>query len=160
MKSPKSGSSDNKFKVLMDEVIGSGTSRKVYSIKGTPDFVIKESQNPLVNQLEEEFFQKSKNVNVDRYLGTIDSISETGKYLVMEFLSDIAESEITLQCPKEVTDMKLSNFGKNKNGDIKMRDFGLQNQSDPSGEIKSIKLGGKEFDEINEMYKKLKNLGW
>lgn len=152
--------SDCFFRILKDKEIGSGTSRKVYSIKGISGYVIKESQIPLVNQREEEFFQRSKVVKVDRYLGAIVSISKSGKYLVMEFLKDIDDQEITLTCPAELIDMKRSNFGKNKSGHIKMRDYGLQNNCFPSGTIKSIKIGGKELDEIRELNTKLKELGW
>lgn len=160
MKIPKTGSPDDEFKELIDEEIGRGTTRIVYGMKNIPDFVIKESPDPLVNQREEAFFKKSKKINVDSCLGTIVSISETGKYLVMELLRDIDDSEVILKCPVELTDMKRSNFGKNKSGDIKMRDYGLQNQSDPSGQIKSIKIGGKELDEIKELNKKLNAIGW
>jgi hypothetical protein len=72
--------------------------------------------------------------------GEVVAISESGKYLVMEKLVNIDQSEhhATPSLPDWVDDLKPINFGKTDAGRIKTRDYGL---ADVSPALNKAKTG-------------------
>lgn len=131
MSIPPTNSPDVDFDNLIGGFIGSGSARNVYKVNDNPNVVIKvaksQRQNGANQQEERYYFQAAiaQNQSVLNVIGKVESISQTGKYLVMEYLSDITDSNlVSVQVPSDLTDIKRSNFGYDSTGNIKMRDYG------------------------------------
>ncbi|CAH1574364.1 conserved hypothetical protein [Vibrio owensii] len=135
---PINRSPDQSYIDLMDKKIGDGTSRQVYSILACDDYVIKFNEEAGANEKEANFYDHASKLvekDVVDSLGKVLSISETGKYLVMEKLEDVSQSgSFNVTIPKEIGDFKRSNFGEVDNK-IKLRDYALQESALPSGEV-------------------------
>ncbi|MGX7345455.1 hypothetical protein ACWM9A_06135 [Acetobacter pasteurianus] len=69
--------------------------------------------------------QIKSNQELAPLFGECVAMSASGKFLVMEKLDDLTEQQVAKRlCPPWVTDKKLSAFGSNKVGEIKLRDYG------------------------------------
>ncbi|UJR53255.1 hypothetical protein [Dickeya zeae] len=129
MKLPAISSPDICYDSLKGDEIGYGGSRIVYDIAGYPDWVLKEcmvSENT-PNKYEWIVYSTAVEKKYNMLLSTlaeIHSISESGKYLVMEKLTTHTISNgDSCNVMEELTDLKKSNFGRGKNGDIKSLDY-------------------------------------
>ncbi|MCK6868556.1 hypothetical protein L8R18_08200 [Enterobacter kobei] len=126
---PKCRDSDEKFEALKGDKIGSGQSRSVWKINGHEDYILKESfeGKERINENEAKYYYLAKTEGLTKViicLAEIHSISETGKYIVMEAL-DTTTSLTGKICniPAEIADKHQKNFG-TKNGQIKCLDYG------------------------------------
>ena len=82
---------------------------------------------PAANLMEWFIWNAVEQSAIRDHFGQCVSISETGKYLMMERLTDILRSDWPKvpSVPDWLNDRKPSAFGKDKDGRIKVRDFGL-----------------------------------
>ncbi|ELY1990300.1 hypothetical protein SL034_005448 [Vibrio harveyi] len=131
MSIPPNQSPDIDYDNLIGNFIGSGSARDVYEVTGKPNLVIKvakSNQQYGANQKEASYYQQAQtaeNQAVLDVIGEVESISQTGKYLIMEHLSDITDDELVpVQVPSDLTDIKRPNYGYDTKGNVKMRDYG------------------------------------
>lgn len=132
---PACRANDSIFKALIGSEIKSGNTRNVYEVNGYPYLVIKEDTKSDNGSNETEatlyFTAVIKNLqNVLECIADIISISQSGKYLIMEKLDTNIPNNLrsTSKMPAEVSDNKLSNFGVTLNGKIvKCLDYALLN---------------------------------
>jgi hypothetical protein len=105
-----------------------GGSRRVYYVKNNPDRVIKEVRADSfvgTNFIEWFVWNWIKDTGLREVFGECFEISETGRYLIMERLDDLAEDEYskTPSVPDWLTDVWHRSFGKNRERRIKIRDY-------------------------------------
>jgi hypothetical protein len=123
---PKKNSPDSEFEalwLLCSKRIGIGTTRDVYEIPGH-DYVLKVVKVPshVTNWNEIVLYQMKSHLNE---LAEISSWSRSGKFLVMEKLSDVNAADLSSYTyPDYLTDRQESNYGKSSSGEIKARDYG------------------------------------
>ncbi|RTN93640.1 hypothetical protein EKN76_13935 [Enterobacter bugandensis] len=128
-KLPNCGDSDEKFEILRGNFIANGQSRSVWKVKGHDDYVLKESfeGKECININEAKYYYLANNEGLTKIiacLAEIHSISETGKYIIMEALdTSVSLTGKTCNVPKEVADKHKKNFGI-KHGVIKCLDYG------------------------------------
>ncbi|RQM47137.1 hypothetical protein EHZ19_15905 [Paraburkholderia bannensis] len=67
---------------------------------------------------------QSRNGPIANIVAEVRSISASGKYLIMERLTDIGNTATTICYPSWATDLKPENFGITSAGNAKLRDFG------------------------------------
>jgi hypothetical protein len=158
---PKNDSPDSDYVGLLGNSIPGGSSRDVYHVIGCNDCVIKVNAQCGANNNESNYYFDALNNRSDvlRCIGKILSISKSGKYLIMEYLPDIAcPKAVTVDVPTDIDDLKRSSFGE-VDGVIKLRDYARKKLGIPPGEIgkytiQSINVGnelknfGNELDSI------------
>jgi hypothetical protein len=98
------------------ELIGQGTYREVYELKGNPDFVVKVEKDPT----------KARFANVCEWINWIDNkewdylypwlcpcvdITENGQFLIQHRAKPIKIDQLPEKVPSLFTDLKASNFG-------------------------------------------------
>jgi len=123
---------DSAFEDLIyTEPFGRGTARVAYDVRGNREVIVKKSIRtfPGSNMLEWFIWNSASQADdptLSNLLGRCISISETGKYLMMERLADIDQGDYANipNVPVWFNDPKPCAFGKNKNG-IKIRDYGM-----------------------------------
>lgn len=103
--------------------MGVGTSRKVYEIPGHPEAVIKVGLNSNFANWAEFVVFATVGDEEEPFLGTIQAISQSGKYLIMERLRDLTPDEHLPDVPPWLTDIKRSSFGVSPLGTTKVRDY-------------------------------------
>jgi hypothetical protein len=83
--------------------------------------------SPAANYCEQLIWSSLQGTELEKDFGQILGISHSGKYLMMERLSDITEEEfkLTQDPPNWLQDVKFSAFGKNAEGEIKLRDYAM-----------------------------------
>ncbi|MEI7184381.1 hypothetical protein WCT96_13685 [Pectobacterium carotovorum] len=168
---PACRSDDSDFHKFIGQKIKSGTMRDVYEVDGYPDFIIKEDRttNHGANETEAAVYFTAiinKFQAVLECIAEIRSISQSGKYLIMEKLNTNIPNELRPcgNMPNEVTDNKLENFGVSlKNNKIKCLDYAqLSDNHKPgeiSGRVRSANLPSvegvtdmrKDMDSINDI---------
>ncbi len=113
--------------IILQPQLGRGTARIVYAVVGDPDAVIKKVHLPFVgpNFVEWQMWQRVKHTKFGSLFGECLAISMTGRFLIMERLDDITQSDWpnTPSMPVWLQDLNPTNFGKNTNGEIKVRDY-------------------------------------
>ncbi len=141
------GLADNTFADEIDRSIppiGSGTSRIVYSLPKYPDLVIKEMKRPfpMANMVEwlvwnalvkmaDNHLNCVTNVRLQTMFARCHSISETGRFLLMERLSVLNDTDQLDRAsfPSWLNDVKPAafgldtSFGKDALGHIKVMDY-------------------------------------
>lgn len=117
--------------LIAAEPFSSGTARVAFDVRGDPEVIVKKviGTFPGSNMLEWFIWNSASQADdpaVSNLLGKCISISETGKYLMMERLADIDEGDYANipNVPVWFNDPKPSAFGKNAQG-IKIRDYGM-----------------------------------
>lgn len=119
---------DAEFEARKGSHIGSGVGRNVYEVKDNPDADIKESKDvtPAPNWLEYFIWSAVRGTAIEAKFGQLLGISESGRFLMMERLSDLddAEYESTPAPPTWLNDVKKNAFGRNADGKIRIRDYG------------------------------------
>jgi hypothetical protein len=113
--------------LIVEPQIGRGGARVVFAAKDNPCVVNKKVHQRFVgpNVIEWIIWASMKKTQLAKLFGECLTISEAGRYLVMERLEDIAQSDWshTPVMPDWLNDLKPSNFGKNSSGVIKLRDY-------------------------------------
>jgi hypothetical protein len=115
---------DQQFEALIQaeqEPLGTGSSREVFSLPGRADAIMKVSINSNAANWAE--FTVYHALNDQSLFGRIVSISESGKYLIMECLDDVPGTGQLPGVPEWFTDRKRENFGIDADGTIKVRDY-------------------------------------
>jgi hypothetical protein len=124
---PKREAPDADFIQFIGEKIHGGTTRNVHKLIGHPELVIKVSKASHRANWTEYLTYKALSENSDADLfGHVQSISETGKYLIMEHLADIPFEQVPQlpPVPQWFSDRKRSAFGFCGASKIKIRDYG------------------------------------
>ena len=87
---------DDDCKNLIDFQIGEGTRRIVYSVKNNPNVIIKEMKNifPGSNMYEHFLWNFMSSTKLSNVFGKCFTISESGKYLIMEYLRQSQDTGI------------------------------------------------------------------
>jgi hypothetical protein len=114
-----------------EERIGSqigkpGGARAVFENTEDSGTVIKKVNGfPGPNFVEHFMWAQIRRTPHAKYFGRISAISESGKYLMMERLDSLDANEVdkTPTIPDFVRDVWVNNFGKNRNSEIKIRDY-------------------------------------
>jgi hypothetical protein len=112
-----------------------GTSREVFRVPTNDSIVIKRTLTafPGANFVEWNIWNAIKQTDLIDVFGACTEISESGRYLVMEYLRDISTNEAadTPTLPDWVTDVKGTTiFGRGLDGKVKVRDYALVNLSE------------------------------
>lgn len=161
---PPENSPDAQFENLVGNKIASGTSRCVHELKGDNYKVIKVAKQPppdssgnpsLCNKIEWELYNYSKNSNlvkIQEVLAEVFSISETGKYLIMEKLNTNLTSAqySSKQYPICISDPKNENFGMDSQLNIKMLDYAALNENfKKNGQIDTSMINDQLYEKPN-----------
>lgn len=121
---------DADIEAMMEaEPFGKGTARHAYRLRADPDAIVKKSvrYRNYSNILEWTIWLAAENhPEFASVIGRCHCLSETGQYLIMERLDDIAEEDYKLlpDIPAWCNDRKPDAFGK-RDGLIKVRDYGM-----------------------------------
>ena len=133
--------SDLEMEVQIGEQIGHGTSRDVFLAKGDNGVVIKKVHlvTPAANFIEHILWNAVRGTKYRDTFGRVHAISVSGRYLMMERLGDISKADYrdTPDVPDWFNDNQPSNFGKNANGQIKIRDYAIGNLGSALGGARS-----------------------
>lgn len=139
---PACRSNDNDFENLIGKSIKSGTMRNVHEVIGYSDLIIKKDTTTknLANETEAivYFTAVIKNFkSVLECIAEVKSISQSGKYLIMEKLQTNIPSDFRPDgmMPVEISDNKLENFGITSNDKIKCLDYALLSDDHKPEEI-------------------------
>jgi hypothetical protein len=117
---------DAEFEALIEaEPFSSGTTRQVYNVPSDPDVVVKKTINdfPGPNIIERFIWNALRDTSLEDLFGRCVTVSWSGRYLMMERLSDTGEDDVFPDIPDWLTDRKRSAFGKDRDGVIKVRDY-------------------------------------
>ncbi|HHX8497307.1 hypothetical protein [Vibrio diabolicus] len=150
---PVNMSPDEDYIKIKGNLINNGSSRDVYEVLNHSEYVLKYNEKAGANRNEEKYYSDAKQLNlsdvIDR-IGTISSISKSGKYLIMERLDDLVNFNGEYEYPDEIQDVKKSSFGQNSAGEVKLRDYALQkpNHTGPSGRVNT--LTRTNIDQMND----------
>lgn len=124
---PQSNSPDSCFEQLwltQTGLLGRGTTRTVYTLRDWSDVVLKVSCTPsnFTNWAEIVAYHFNNESNA---LARVVTWSWSGKFLVMEKLTPLEKGALDrYRFPDFLTDRKLENYGRDKEGNIKALDFG------------------------------------
>jgi hypothetical protein len=113
--------------LIVEPPLGRGGARVAFPVKDNPSVVIKKVHLRFVgaNVIEWIVWNSMKQTTLKQYFGECLSISETGRYLIMERLDDISPADYKAcpTMPNWLNDLKPSNFGKDQSGQIRLRDY-------------------------------------
>jgi hypothetical protein len=106
-----------------------GSCREVFDVIGDRSVVMKKQliTFPGCNMLEWFIWNAISSSPLGDVFGKCHAISETGRYLIMERLNTLTPVDlpVTVNIPMWFTDRKGSGFGKDANGNTKIRDYSL-----------------------------------
>lgn len=122
--------------------LGTGTTRRVYGVKGTPDFVIKQSHAPFhysnfvewtvwhaINEMAEDIMGNEPNPQLLELFARVVAISHSAEFLLMERLQPLKDPTL-LQLrdfPDWLNDRKPNAFGLTSDGRVKVMDYAMVN---------------------------------
>jgi hypothetical protein len=119
--------SDAEFEKLLGEPLNSGGARIAFDLPSKRDAVVKKVHVGFVgtNIIEWIVWNAVQESKWEIMFGRCHAISPTGTYLMMERLNDLpADKRKKLpKLPDWVRDAWPNNFGINRDGEIKMRDY-------------------------------------
>jgi len=131
---PTPESADSLFEELLGEQFDGGMHRIVHDVKGFPDLVIKVSKDSTFANWCEYLVStalRGRPEPVAGLVGSVESISATGRYLIMERLIDINRPLSGIQYPVWLNDgFKRSTYGITASGEVKVRDCGTLKLTD------------------------------
>lgn len=118
---------DQDYLDLQGEKICMGTKRTVYSVKGYPNHVLKVcNESHKANRIEFLIYSALLDMNADEenFFGILEC-SRSGKYLIMERLSDLPpnSAEPRPQSPWWLIDQSDASFGITVDGNVKIRSY-------------------------------------
>lgn len=101
------------FNLLVDDLIGRGMSREVYSSRLMPDCVIKveDGAGSFQNIVEWETWLRVRDTPMSHWFAKCKWISPTGQILIMERTRQPALSEYPDKMPVFLCDLKRTNYG-------------------------------------------------
>lgn len=118
------------FEALKGERLDRGTThRRAFAVKGSNRWIMKVApyrSRTGSNWTEWFIWNNIKDTPLKNAFGECRHISRTGRYLIMERLEDISISERDL-CPHPPSWLKdawYTNCGRDRDGNIKVRDYG------------------------------------
>ncbi|WP_159099636.1 hypothetical protein [Alloyangia pacifica] len=135
---------DQILKNLIDfnNELGTGTTRRVYGVKGSQDFVIKQSHRPFhysnfvewtvwhaVDKMAEDILGNEANLQLLELFARTAAISHSAEFLIMERLQPLKDPD-RLQLggfPDWLNDRKPSAFGLTGDGRVKVMDYAMVN---------------------------------
>jgi hypothetical protein len=125
---------DCEFQALCGEEFQRGQHRIVHHVKNHPNFVMKVDSHTTFANWNEYLVSSAlsgRPEKVAQLMGSVDSISATGKYLIMERLEDINRPLSGIRYPVWLNDgFKRSAYGVTSLGAVKVRDFGTLKLAD------------------------------
>jgi hypothetical protein len=110
--------------------IGTGTARHVYAVKDDGELVIKELKNSALhasgnsNRREFEIWNRIKDSPLQHLFASCKDISDSDRYLLMERLSRLDDTDAIPDMPSWLKDRKRENVGKTSTGQVKVLDYG------------------------------------
>jgi hypothetical protein len=114
---------------LCGDLIGEGHERKVYAHVQNPDLVLKVEKQPryFANVAEWQLYEEVGRVIPDmiKWLARVVDISHSGAVLIQERTTPISIAERPKQVPEWLSDLKLSNFSRTKDGRVVCHDTGM-----------------------------------
>jgi len=118
---------DAEFEKMLGAPLNSGGARTGFDVPSNPDVVVKKVHGGFVgaNVIEWIVWNAVRETEWERVFGRCHAISSTGTYLMMERLNNLPE-DIRKKLPKLpdwVRDARANNFGMNREGEIKVRDY-------------------------------------
>jgi hypothetical protein len=132
--SPVAMHPDKYFEDRLGTSIGAGSSREVFKSLHDPNAVIKKIKHvyPGANFTELTIWNAVRCGKWRDSFGEVVAISETGRYLMMEWLDSLSADELrqTQSVPDWLSDLKPSNVGKTKDGKFKVRDYAMTKLGD------------------------------
>lgn len=115
--------------LISDRHFAAGTSREVFDVPSDPTIVVKKMilAFPGANIMEWHLWGAVKDSFLSDVFGRCLSISETGRFLIMERLDDISPDDgpRVPPIPTWVQDTLPKAFGRDANGIVKLRDYAL-----------------------------------
>lgn len=109
-------------------------ARRVYLVRDDPDVVVKEAKNawPGTNIMEWQIWSAIKDSDLADSFAECISISESGRYLIMEKLDPITDNDFinVPRLPRWWNDTKQDALAKTKSGFVKVLDYGLVSLKD------------------------------
>lgn len=123
---------DATFELVIGGKFGKGTTREVYDVLNESDRVIKKAHPRALTANWHEYmvWNAARDTRWAPVLGRVYCISESGRYLMMERLSDIEPRDYANVpfLPYWVNDLKPSNFGVTADRTlVKVRDYAVVN---------------------------------
>lgn len=167
---PACRSQDSNFEALMGQKVNSGTMRNIYEVNGYPNLIIKEDTTSSngANETEAVLYFTAVAKNYQKVLecvAEVKSISQSGKYLIMErLISNIPNNLMAgAKIPREVSDNKLENFGVDVLNKVKCLDYALLKDGKKpeaiSGDVSPVNLPmDQDIDAMKQIAESLNNL--
>lgn len=154
---PKMYSDESEFEQICEEQTLScagkelcGTTRTIHEVSGNPDLIVKKAKNStLPNWTEHLMYMWCGKLSNRLPLAKVESISKTGKYLVMERLCTDSPTSIPKYGPPWLGDRKPDAFRTDRRGNLKVCDYatvnlgpyiGTQQYLDESKETRPLRL--------------------
>lgn len=163
---PVCRSADSEYEAIKGERIDCGHARCVFEVKGNSDFVLKEAKPGMCSHNENEatfYFTSIKKSlsNVTDCIAEVRSISESGKYLIMEKLCTQLDAALKsgAKVPVEIDDPHTKNYGMTSDkSTIKCIDYGTWDTTkEISGNVKSVPFQSeKSISEMSKLNQELK----
>jgi hypothetical protein len=131
---PPRESDDAIFEKLLGAQFASGEHRTVHEVVGHPEMVMKVARySHIANWCEYLVSSSLEKYETEFHIGSVPSISASGRFLLMERLNDLDRSLAGVAIPGWLDDVKISNFGISSEGVVKIRDYGMLKLSDQLG---------------------------
>ena len=125
--------------VNLDEVIGRGATRTVYTLPSNPNVVLKVApDNPEQNEAEYRLYDRVRGTNIEKYFAEVIAVSDDYRALVMQRTLPINDlSKMPPRLPRIVMDVKVQNLGMCQ-GKVVFHDYGI-NSLDKSNFTTALK---------------------
>ena len=165
---PACRSADREYEAIKGNFIDCGHARCVFEVKGNSDFVLKEAKPGMCSHNENEatFYFKSIKKNfhtVTKCIAEVRSISESGKFLIMERLCMELDNSLKsgAKVPLEIDDKHTRNYGMSYDKkNIKCIDYGTWDTTkEISGKVKPVPFQSEQsISEMSKLNSKLKDI--
>lgn len=116
------------WKLLVKEKLGEGQYRSVYALEHMPDHVLKVEKHEgcFANVKEWDVWTDCREApNWVEWLAPCLAISGKGRFLIQERTKPVVMEQLPKKIPAFLTDRKVGNWGRLKNGRIVCHDYGM-----------------------------------